>query len=105
MKTRRLIRRIIMGSLWVLAYFAVLGGAVMLLWNALIPDLFQGPALTYVQAIGLLLLSHLLLRRGLFYGSHGWRHQHWRRKWRATSDGKCGSSRSDAEQKTEQTPD
>ncbi len=92
MKSRRLIRRAILDFLWLLAYVAVLGAAVMFLWNALIPDLFQGPALTYVQAIGLLLLAHLLLRRGFFYGGSGWRYPHWRRKWRATPDSKCGRS-------------
>lgn len=88
MKSLRVIRRIIFGSLWLLAYFGVIGVVVMLLWNALVPDLFQGPAITFVQAVGLLLLTHLLLRRGIFYGGFGWRYPHWRRKWRATSDKK-----------------
>ncbi len=101
MKWRRTIRRSILGSLWLLAYFAVLGTVVMLLWNALIPDLFQGPAITFVQAVGLLLLTHLLFRRG--FGGFGWRYPHWRRKWRATSDNKCGNQHSDAEKNPEQT--
>ncbi len=95
MKWRRTIRRTILGSLWLLAYFAVLGAVVMLLWNALIPDLFQGPAITFVQAVGLLLLTHLLFRRG--FGGFGWRYPHWRRKWRASSDSKCSKQRSDAD--------
>jgi len=103
MKRRRVIRRIILGSLWMLAYFAVLGGVVMLLWNALIPDLFGGPAITFVQAIGLLLLAHLLLRRRFFYGGPAWRYPYWWHKWRATSRSKCGNPRSDAEENPEQT--
>ncbi len=95
MKSRRVVRRILLGSLWLVAYFAVIGAAVMLLWNALIPDLFQGPAITFVQAIGLLLLTHLLFRRG--FGGFGWRYPHWRRKWRASSDSKCSNQRSDAD--------
>ncbi len=38
----------------------VLGFFVKLLWNALIPDLFHGPELTYLQAVGLLVLTRLL---------------------------------------------
>ena len=40
----------------------------MLLWNALIPVLFKGPVLSYWQALGLLVLCHILLR-----GGGGWR--------------------------------
>ena len=96
MRWLRVIRRIILGSLWLLAYFAVLGAVVMLLWNALIPDLFQGPAITFLQAVGLLLLVQLLLRRRFFFGGPGWHYPHWRRKWRAKSDNKCVNQRSPA---------
>jgi hypothetical protein len=52
--------------------------ATMLLWNALIPDLFHGPFLTFWQAVGLLVLSHILLRS---FG--GWRHGAWaHHRWR-----------------------
>jgi hypothetical protein len=34
---------------------------VMYLWNWLVPTLFSGPAITYWQTLGLLLLSRLLL--------------------------------------------
>ena len=96
MRWLRVIRRIILGSLWLLAYFAVLGAVVMLLWNALIPDLFQGPALTFLQAVGLLLLVQLLLRRRFFFGGPGWHYPHWQRKWRVKSDNKCVNQRSPA---------
>jgi len=50
------------------AGFGVLGIAavfgftyvVMLLWNALIPELFNGPELAYWQTLGLLILSKIL---------------------------------------------
>ena len=42
-----------------LAVFAV-GFVTMLLWNWLIPTLFNGPVITYWQALGLLLLSKIL---------------------------------------------
>lgn len=61
---------------------AVLGLVVMLLWNALIPDLFRGPQLTFWQAVGLLALSHILLRGwGRWRYANGWRHDRWRRKF------------------------
>jgi len=39
---------------------AVFGAAVMLLWNALLPQIFGLPELNYLQAAGLLLLSRIL---------------------------------------------
>ncbi len=36
------------------------GLVTMLLWNWLVPELFDGPRINYVQAIGLLALSKLL---------------------------------------------
>jgi len=61
----------------VAAAIVVLGFVVMYLWNALIPELFSGPTLTFWQAAGLLVLSHILLR--------GWGHGHYgshRNRWR-----------------------
>jgi hypothetical protein len=70
------------------ALIAVLSFVVMSLWNALIPDLFHGPMLTFWQAVGLLLLSKILFGGFRGRGGHGW-HGHrgrwggemWRRKW------------------------
>jgi len=59
---------------------AVLGFAVMLLWNALIPDLFHGPVLTFWEAVGLLVLSHILFR-GWGRHSFGRHHSHWRKRF------------------------
>jgi hypothetical protein len=42
----------------------------MLLWNWLVPDLFNGPVITYWQALGLLALSKIL-----FWGWGGKRYQ------------------------------
>jgi hypothetical protein len=60
-----------MKALKVLKYtgFGILGvGAmfffvwlVMLLWNALIPELFNGPVLSYWQTAGIMVLSKILL--------------------------------------------
>lgn len=50
------------------------GEIVMRLWNWLMPGLFHLPAITFVQALGLLVLSKLLF--GGFHrhsGGRGWR--------------------------------
>ena len=54
---------------------AAVGAVVMGLWNALLPDLFGWHMISYWQAVGLLVLSKILLG-GLRGGSgHG---MHWR---------------------------
>jgi hypothetical protein len=50
---------------------AVIGFVTMLLWNWLVPALFNGPLIDYWQAIGLLVLSKLL-----FWGFGGKRHHY-----------------------------
>ena len=61
---------------------AVLGGAVMWLWNALLPELFGMHTIGFWQALGLLALSRLLV--GGLRGRSG-RHGGWRdrmaRRW------------------------
>jgi len=57
----------------------VIGLVIMLLWNALVPDLFKGPVITFWQAVGLLLLSHILFRGwGGWHYAGGWRHRRWK---------------------------
>ncbi len=68
MRSKRVAKRIAISLLWFLTLLAVLGVLVMLLWNALLPELFNAPTLSYWQAVGMLLLSHLLLRGTPFYG-------------------------------------
>ena len=82
-----------MKALKVLKYtgFGILGiGAmfffvwlVMLLWNALIPELFNGPELSYWQTAGLFILSKILLS-GIGSGSSrrsGPDRSNWRSKY------------------------
>jgi len=57
------------GILMMLAAAAVFGAAVMLLWNALLPQIFALPRIGYLQAVGLLVLTRLL-----FGGIGGWGH-------------------------------
>lgn len=58
---------------------AALGGVVMFLWNWLMPALFLGAQpVSYLQALGILLLSRILFG-GFRGGCHGgWKH---RQRW------------------------
>ena len=59
--------------------FVLLAGfAVMLLWNALIPSIFDVAPITFIQALGLLILARILVGgRGIFGGHRGM----WRKRW------------------------
>lgn len=66
---------------------AALAGAVMLLWNWLVPGLFGGGTVGYCQALGLFLLGRLLFG-GLKFGNcrchcgcHGHGGRHFHEKW------------------------
>jgi hypothetical protein len=68
------------------AIILIKAGIVLLLWNALIPDLFHGPVLTYLQALGLTVLAKLL------FGFPGFRYfagRHsgppWKARWAGLS--------------------
>lgn len=52
-----------------LLFVGLAGLSVMTLWNALLPDLVNVPAITFGQALGLLLLSRLLFGGFRGYGS------------------------------------
>ena len=62
------------------------------LWNNLIPDLFNGPELTYLQTAGLLVLSKILFsgfgRKCKCHGGNAnggpWK-AYWKTKWSAMS--------------------
>ncbi|MDD5362232.1 MAG: hypothetical protein PHN88_08875 [Ignavibacteria bacterium] len=53
----------------------------MLLWNAIIPDIFHLPALSFWQTAGLLILSRLLFGFKIPKHSHHNRHVDLREKW------------------------
>ena len=73
------------------AFVTLAGLAVMLLWNWLMPAIFGLGAITWIQALGLLVLSKIL------FGGHGGmrgrgcggrhRHQHWQQKMEARWEG------------------
>ncbi len=52
---QRILKPIIM-----LAALAAIGAVVMLLWNAIIPSVIGWGAISYLQAVGLFLLSRIL---------------------------------------------
>lgn len=58
------------------------GWVTMFLWNYVVPPLFNGPVITFWQALGLLLLSKILLT-GLGGGHHRSNHSrwHWKRSF------------------------
>jgi hypothetical protein len=65
----------------VLIAATVLGFIVMQLWNGLIPGLFNGPVLSFWQAVGLLLLSRILFFGGPGGRFGGGRRDRWRRRF------------------------
>jgi ABC-type multidrug transport system fused ATPase/permease subunit len=66
-----------------LVAIAAMSVVVMLLWNAIVPALFASvPAITYLQALGLLVLCRILF--GGLRGHGGWRgrmHGHGHERW------------------------
>jgi hypothetical protein len=75
------IKHVAWGIAFVLLFVLVFGIIVQLLWNRLMPEIFGLRAITYLQAIGLLLLSRLLFGRvgqrrdhaGYLTGKYGFR--------------------------------
>src|SRR5215470_12373017 len=76
---RNWIQRGVKMALMIVLFTALFGFVVMQLWNWVMPAVFGWHAITFWQAVGLLLLSKLLF--GGFRG--GWGHgRHWRRGMR-----------------------
>ncbi len=62
------------------AYILVFGAIVMYLWNWIVPDLTGFKPISYIKAIGLLLLFKVLF--GGFGGrNRAARRKHWKSKW------------------------
>ena len=70
----------------------LLGWVVMLLWNAIMPELVHAAHIGYWQSLGLIVLSRILV--GGFHRGHGWHHHHMSRaarheceeRWRAEAE-------------------
>ncbi|MGZ4048880.1 MAG: hypothetical protein ACXVNN_05910 [Bacteroidia bacterium] len=76
-------KRIFMFVIFFIAAVLLFGTIVMGLWNAILPAVIGVKTITFIQALGILLLSKILFggfgRRG---GWHGGRHNAWRNKMR-----------------------
>lgn len=83
--------KILIYILFAAAFIVLMGAAVMILWNWLIPELFNGPVITFVQSLGLLLLFKVLTGFGGMghkkWGDHSHRHSMWKKKWDAKMEG------------------
>jgi hypothetical protein len=101
MKRHRFLR-VVKFALFAILFVVVLGFVVMSLWNWLTPALFGWHVITFWQAVGILILSKILL--GGFRGGPG-HHMRWRRrmmerweqmtpeereKFRESMRGRCG---------------
>ena len=99
--------RVLKFLLFAIVAIVLAGAAVMWLWNMLVPPIFGWHAITFGQAIGLLVLSKILFGRGRFGGP--WRGTPWRRRmserwdqmtpeerehFRSAMRGRCGSAES-----------
>lgn len=60
---------------------AAFGSVVMLLWNALMPDIFHLPAISFWQALGLLVLTKVLFSGFRGGGPRGRMKDRLREKW------------------------
>lgn len=60
---------------------SVFGLVTMLLWNWLVPALFNGPVISFWQALGLLVLSKLLFWGAGGKGNH-WRSHRYQNHWK-----------------------
>ncbi len=82
-------RKFIRGPLFLLKLvliLAITSAIVMLLWNAIVPSVFNAPMLNYWQAAGLLLLAKILfgsIGRGFGRRHHGYPDEAWKKKLRA----------------------
>ncbi len=63
-KVFKVIGFMLLGVIGVTALAVLFGFIVMWLWNALMPSIFNLPEVSYWQAVGLVVLSHI------FFGSH-----------------------------------
>jgi hypothetical protein len=62
-----------------LLFVFLFGWVTMLLWNWLVPVIFDGPVISFWQALGLLVLSKILLGfGGKGWGGHSGNARHWK---------------------------
>jgi len=81
-RARFLVRKVPMIVIMIALIIVIKSAIVLLLWNALIPDLFHGPLLTFPQALGLTVLVKLLFGFPRFgpFGGRQWGTP-WKARW------------------------
>ena len=67
------ISKIAKGLAFIVVMVALFGFVVMELWNVLIPDIFNGPVISFWQAIGILILGRLIFDGSTTGGNINWR--------------------------------
>ncbi len=100
---RRIIKRVgfIIGGVILAAALAFLFGFIVLyLWNWLMPEIFGLPTISYIQAWGLVLLSHILFKSGGPGGKshHGGRGRHFKGKCQPNDEMRRRFTRHDEEE-------
>lgn len=119
--TKFWLRKVIMFVIFFIAAVLLFGTIVMELWNAILPLVLGVKAITFLQALGILLLSKILFggfgRRG---GWHGGRGRHWghnmqekwssmtpeeREKFKSEWRSRCGGRWKMGEKDTAATPE
>jgi len=79
-------KKVIFVVMAVLVIASLLTGAIMLLWNWLMPELFGLTTITFLQALGVLALSKLLFG-GWMHKKHCSHCHHSKSKWGEMSPG------------------
>ena len=94
------VKKAVFIPLIVAAGVIVFGGAVMLLWNSILPGLIHVSEITFWQALGLFVLAKILFGGGWGHKAGNWGHRrhHWmhmseeeREKFRSEWKNRCGS--------------
>ncbi|MCD4849174.1 MAG: hypothetical protein K8R76_13410 [Candidatus Aegiribacteria sp.] len=78
---------VLLGIIGITLLAIVFGVFVKWLWNALMPEIFGLPEISYWQAVGLAVLAHI------FFGAHGGPHHYERSgKWKKKKDVPTGDT-------------
>ena len=80
MKKRFRARRVILFILFAAIAIFVFGSVVMLLWNNVLAQVTHVSTITFVQALGILVLAKILF--GGFHGGWGPRRYYWKQRMR-----------------------
>lgn len=99
----KIIAMILGGTVLAAGLALLFGWIVMVLWNWLMPEIFHLPEISFWQAWGLVILSHILIKPGFGHGPHkGHRHgpQGWRKKVQAGQE--CCSDETPKSEKDEE---